>query len=130
VKGEKMLSRNDVDFHYKLVVAVRTDLKLSAGKTAVQVAHAAVSCAVQCLQKEKKKFSSWMDEGQRKIVVRVKNLEELHALREDARRNGLITSLIADAGLTEIPAGTVTCVGIGPAENQEIDTVTGNLPLL
>ena len=125
-----MLSRNDVDFQYKLVVAVRTDLKLSAGKTAVQVAHAAVSCAVQCLQKEKKKFSSWMDEGQRKIVVRVKNLEELHALREDARRNGLITSLIADAGLTEIPAGTVTCVGIGPAENQEIDTVTGNLPLL
>ncbi len=125
-----MLSRDDVDFHYKLVVAVRTDLKLSAGKTAVQVAHAAVSCAVQCLQKEKKKFSSWMDEGQRKIVVRVKNLEELHSLREEARRNGLITSLIADAGLTEIPAGTVTCVGIGPAENQEIDTVTGNLPLL
>ena len=125
-----MLSRDDVDFHYKLVVAVRTDLKLSAGKTAVQVAHAAVSCAVQCLQKEKKKFSSWMDEGQRKIVVRVKNLEELHSLREEARRNGLITSLIADAGLTEIPAGTVTCVGIGPAENQEIDIVTGHLPLL
>ncbi|MCL4317475.1 MAG: peptidyl-tRNA hydrolase Pth2 [Candidatus Thermoplasmatota archaeon] len=125
-----MLSRNDVDFQYKLVVAVRTDLKLSAGKTAVQVAHAAVSCAVQCLQKEKKKFSSWMDEGQRKIVVRVKNLEELHSLREEARRNGLITSLIADAGLTEIPAGTVTCVGIGPAENQEIDIVTGHLPLL
>ena len=51
-------------------------------------------------------------------------------VRENARGRGLVTSLVADAGLTEVPPGTVTCLGIGPAENGEIDPVTGSLQLL
>ncbi len=117
-------------FQYKLVVAVRTDLKLSPGKMAVQVAHAAVGCAVECREGNRKIFDAWLKEGQRKIVVRVKSVSELHLLREAARARGLMTSLVADAGLTEVPPGTVTCLGIGPAKNMEIDPLTGGLQLL
>ncbi len=117
-------------FQYKLVVVVRSDLKLSPGKMAVQVAHAAVGCALQCREGNRKTFDAWLKEGQRKVVVRIKSLSELHMIRENARGRGLVTSLVADAGLTEVPPGTVTCLGIGPAENDEIDPVTGSLQLL
>ncbi|MBA3044339.1 peptidyl-tRNA hydrolase, partial [archaeon] len=55
---------------YKLAVAVRNDLKLSKGKTAVQVAHASVICALKAKKENRKWFKSWYNEGQRKIVVK------------------------------------------------------------
>ena len=43
---------------------------------------------------------------------------------------GLPVFLVADAGRTVIPSGTVTCLGIGPAPDQVIAPVTGALKLL
>jgi PTH2 family peptidyl-tRNA hydrolase len=117
-------------FDYKLVVAVRTDLKLSKGKLAVQVAHASVDCALRAKEKKRDVFGAWSFEGQKKVVVKVKNLDELIELKKAAEKHGLITCLIQDAGLTEVAPGTKTCLGIGPAPAPEIDKVTGDLPLM
>ena len=122
-------SRNS-RFGYKLVVVVRNDLGISHGKMAAQVAHAAVSCALECRKGRKEWFDEWYAEGQRKVVLKAKSEDELHALEREARSRKLTTALIADAGLTEVPPGTVTCLGIGPAPEGEIDRVTGSLPLL
>jgi len=35
-----------------------------------------------------------------------------------------------DLGLSQIPSGTKTVLGLGPAPNNLIDQVTGDLPLL
>ena len=99
---------------YKMVIAVRKDLGISPGKTAVQVAHAAVDCSMKAKKKATKWFRQWYEEGQRKVAVKVESLEDLQDLEALARREGLITSMIRDAGLTQIPPGTVTCLGIGP----------------
>ena len=115
---------------YKLAVAVRNDLKLSKGKIAVQVAHASVSCALKAKKENKKWFKSWYNEGQRKIVVKAENLETLYELKSLAEKKKLSTSLVEDAGLTEIPSGTITCLGIGPGPENIIDEVTGKLALL
>jgi PTH2 family peptidyl-tRNA hydrolase len=32
--------------------------------------------------------------------------------------------------MTEIPPGTVTALGLGPAKNEELDRITGTLSLL
>lgn len=117
-------------FLYKLVVAVRTDLRLSPGKMAVQVAHAAVSCSMQSREKNRRVFDAWYGEGQKKVVVRVKSVEDLYMLRDTARVKRLTCCLIADAGLTEIPPGTVTCLGIGPAKERDVDPITGELALM
>lgn len=119
----------DQEFKNKLVVVVRTDLKLSPGKLAVQVAHAAVSCSLECRKKNERWFKAWYSEGQKKVVVKVKELPELFELKQTAEELRLTTSLIEDAGLTEVPPGTITCLGIGPGPNAEIDKVTGKLPL-
>jgi PTH2 family peptidyl-tRNA hydrolase len=117
-------------FVYKLVVVTRSDLKLSAGKTAVQVAHAAVSCALSSKKHDPDTFREWYEEGQRKVVVKVPDLKAMYELKAQAEDLGLVTSLIQDAGLTEIPAGTVTVLGIGPAKDRDVDRVTGHLSLL
>ena len=115
---------------YKLVVVTRGDLNLSAGKLAVQVAHASVNCAMECRQKHIKWYNQWFTEGQKKVVVTVPNLVELKKLQKKAHHNNLIACMVQDAGLTEIPEGTVTCLGIGPGPNDQIDRITGQLPLL
>lgn len=115
---------------YKLVIVVRDDLKLSTGKLAVQVAHAAVNCAFSTKKDHSKWYTSWHREGQKKVVVRCFDLEQLHELNHQAKGKHLATSLITDAGLTEVPPGTVTCLGIGPGPNEIVDSITGELKLL
>lgn len=120
----------DEGFTHKLVVVTRKNLKLSPGKLAAQVAHAAVECALKAQEREPRTFKKWMGEGQKKVVVKVDTEKDFYALKEAAEDFGLPTALIQDAGHTEIPAGTVTVLGIGPGPNERVDAVTGALALL
>ena len=117
------------EMKFKLVVVIREDLEMSPGKLAAQVAHAAVTCALNAKAKTPKWFSEWYAEGQKKVVLRVRDLDDLRALDEKARRANLTHAVIADAGLTELPPDTPTCLGIGPAPEGEVDRITGSLPL-
>ncbi len=118
------------NFEYKQVIIFRKDLNLSKGKIAAQAGHAAVSSAMEARIHNKNWYKAWIMEGQRKIAVKVKNEKELLKFKEYAVDLGLPNSLIVDKGLTEIPAGTITCLGIGPAPSEKIDRLTGELKLL
>jgi PTH2 family peptidyl-tRNA hydrolase len=113
----------------KVVIVVRLDLDISRGKTAVQVAHAAVMCALESRVKAKPWFDRWMDGGQRKVVVKAQDLKQLRELHARAEREGLVSVLVQDAGLTEVEPGTTTVLGVGPAPDAVVDKVTGGLPL-
>lgn len=113
----------------KMVIVVRDDLEMSTGKLAAQVAHAAVTCALEAKARNAKWFFEWYGEGQRKVVLRAKDLDELRFLKDKASRAGLPLTMISDAGMTELPPNTTTCLGIGPAPEGIIDTITGSLPL-
>jgi len=119
-----------MDFEYKMVIVARRDLSLSPGKLAVQVAHAAVACAFDTKKHNSKWFNKWQNEGGKKAVVVVDSLDDFVPLKKRAERFGIVTYVVVDAGRTEIPAGTKTVLGIGPAPNNIIDQVTGDLPLL
>jgi peptidyl-tRNA hydrolase, PTH2 family len=109
----------------KQVIAVRTDLKMGKGKIAAQTAHAAVSAADNSRYK-----GDWLAQGQRKTVVKVSGEKELLDVLRRAREAHLPSTLIEDAGHTQVEPGTKTCVGIGPAPEGEIDRITGALKLL
>ncbi|MDI6846628.1 MAG: peptidyl-tRNA hydrolase Pth2 [Candidatus Bathyarchaeia archaeon] len=118
------------EFRYKQIIVFRFDLKMSAGKIAAQAGHAAVSAAEEARKRCKEWWKAWIKEGQCKIAVKVESEKELIDLEKQARELVLPCALIIDRGLTEIPPGTITCLGIGPAPAEKIDKITGMLPLL
>jgi PTH2 family peptidyl-tRNA hydrolase len=112
---------------YKQCIVLRGDLKLSKGKAAVQAAHAALLSYEHASMRAKKR---WKEQGQKKVALKVQSLESLYNIQDEAEKMSLPCALVADAGLTEIPPGTVTALGIGPAPAAEIDKVTKHLDLL
>jgi PTH2 family peptidyl-tRNA hydrolase len=118
------------DFSFKQVIVVRTDIKMSKGKIAAQVGHAALSASEYARKNRPEWWSSWIKEGQCKIAVKIKSEQEFLDLERKARNAGLPTALIIDRGLTELPPETMTCLGVGPAPSDKVDTITGNLSLL
>ncbi len=117
-------------FSFKQVIAVRNDIKMGKGKLAAQVAHAAVASALETKTKNPEWFREWWNEGQAKIVVKVKDEEELRRLGKQAEELKITSSLIVDRGLTQLEPGTITCIGLGPAPSTLIDRITGHLKLL
>ncbi len=115
---------------YKQVILVRHDLKLPKGKLAAQVAHASSEAVLRSLSNNKDAVKVWRNDGQKKVVLRVDSLEEMYHYNQEAKDTGITTALITDAGKTCIAPGTVTALGIGPDDEEKIDTITGKLKML
>ena len=119
-----------MDFEYKMVIVTRKDLKLSPGKLSVQVAHAAVTCALETKKIMPDWFNKWQREGGKKAVVRVDSEKDFYPLKEKAKELDIFAYIVTDAGYTEVPADTKTVLGLGPAPSNVIDRITGHLSLL
>lgn len=114
----------------KQVIVVRSDLNLGKGKLAGQVAHAAVSGYQMVSRMAPEIAGHWENEGQKKVVVKVKGEKELFELFEKMKDARIPVSLIKDAGLTQIDPGTATCFAAGPWGEGELDKFTKELKLL
>jgi PTH2 family peptidyl-tRNA hydrolase len=117
-------------FEHKMVILVRNDLKMTKGKIAAQVGHAAVNCALSIKKKDPKEFDRWMLSGQAKVVLKVSSEKELFEFKAIADAQNLNNSVICDAGRTQLEPGTTTCLGIGPAASSTLDKITGELKML
>ncbi|XP_022157533.1 peptidyl-tRNA hydrolase 2, mitochondrial isoform X2 [Momordica charantia] len=121
---------NDGDQELKLVLVVRQDLKMGSGKIASQCAHAATGLYAELMQSHRNLLRQWELCGQPKIVVTCKNQHEMNKLKDAADNIGLPTFVVADAGRTQVSAGSKTVLAIGPGPKASVDAVTGKLRLL
>ncbi|XP_044738639.1 peptidyl-tRNA hydrolase 2, mitochondrial-like isoform X4 [Chrysoperla carnea] len=119
----------DGDGEYKMVLAIRTDLKMGKGKVATQCSHAAILAYQQALRIDPKILKEWEYAGQKKITVKIDSEKEMLELQQKARAIGILTSIVRDAGRTQVAPGSKTVLAIGPASNDLIDQVTGDLKL-
>jgi PTH2 family peptidyl-tRNA hydrolase len=114
----------------KMVIAVRSDLDMGKGKIAGQVAHAAVALILDH-PIYSRIINEWYEQdNQTKVIVKVNSLDELLELEKNAIDNGFRTKIIHDMGKTQIVANTITCLGIGPDESEDMDRISKHLKLL
>ncbi len=118
---------HEPEFRFKQCLIIRHDVKMSCGKRCAQAGHASIG-AYNAADKSLRK--AWLAEGQKKVVLRADNERTLFELKVIAERAGIPASLVQDAGMTEIPPGTITALGLGPAKSEDLDKITGSLSLL
>ncbi|XP_062583383.1 probable peptidyl-tRNA hydrolase 2 [Saccostrea cucullata] len=120
-----------VDF-YKMVFVVNSELDMGVGKTAAQVAHAALGLHRTLLddpQKYGQMLMSWEQFGETKIVTKGDNTAQLMSLAEKASNLDLPHYIVHDAGKTQIPSGSTTVLAI-MGNLEVVDSITGSLKLL
>jgi len=136
----------------KQVIVIRKDLNMRKGKIAAQAAHASMAVLLDRMGVKyyyhrleddtayghedwilsvdrDSPMWEWLNGPFTKIVVYVDSEEELLNVYDKAA--GLPRSLIRDKGFTEFHGVlTYTAVAIGPHYSEDVDKITGDLPLL
>lgn len=112
----------------KLVLLVRTDIKMTKGKACAQCSHAAVRACQVAHRYAPQKLRAWLGQGQKKITLKVTE-QELSDLMSKLYRTNITCGKIQDAGHTQVDPGTVTVGFVGPWDEDELDEITGHLKL-
>ncbi|KAL0372142.1 UNVERIFIED_CONTAM: putative peptidyl-tRNA hydrolase 2 [Sesamum calycinum] len=105
------------DEELKMVLVVRQDLKMGSGKVASQCAHAATGIYSELMYSHRSLLRQWetlwatknscyMQESARNV--------SRNKLKDAAESIGLPTFTVADAGRTQVSAGSKTVLAIGP----------------
>lgn len=118
-------SGEEVHEECKMVLVVRTDLKMGKGKTAAQCGHATLGAYKRAVKHTPNFVRAWETYGQAKITLKVDNEEVLHEIAQKAQEMGIAAYIVEDAGRTQIAAGSRTVLGLGPAPVSIIDQLTG-----
>lgn len=110
----------------KQAIVARRDLGMGEGKLAAQVAHASLSAYQDAGRRAR---TEWKGSGQKKVVLGGDSESQLFELADSADTEGLPYAIVRDAGHTELDPGTVTALAVGPARDESVDRVTGELSL-
>lgn len=136
----------------KQVIVIRKDLNMRKGKMCSQAAHASMkvlldnlagrrlfytddaekeACRDVFVYEPRSAWDDWLNGIFTKITVSVDGEDALISVYKLALIAKLPAALIQDVGKTEFNGvPTFTAVAIGPAWADEIDPITGKLPLL
>lgn len=111
----------------KQIILIRIDLKMGKGKMIAQGAHASCEAVFKA---NKKLVKNWRNLGMKKIALKVDSISQIEDLVKKAENLNIVTSIICDAGKTQVDPGTITCAAIGPGPENLIDKITSELKLL
>lgn len=129
----------------KQIIVIRKDLNMRKGKIAAQAAHASLGRFTQYAEFTIDPFtkkrsmiipiteedSIWLENSFTKICVYVNSEDELLDLDKKVKERNIPCYLIQDNGVTEFNGiKTYTSLSIGPWWSNELNELTGNLPLL
>lgn len=105
------------------------ELKLTKGKMAAQASHASLGSYKLAKAKYPELVEEWESEGEKKVTVYVEKEKDLLELYNKIPKD-IPRIIIRDAGRTQLEPGTITCLGLGPYHDGELDKYTGKLKLV
>ena len=118
---------------------MRKDLGMRKGKMIALGAHASLRVLLERGVANEDRYTiemtpamkAWMTGRFTKVCVSVDSEQALDDIVVRAKAAGVPYALIVDAGQTEFHGvPTKTCCAVGPAWVDEVDAITGSLPLL
>ena len=125
----------------QVLVMRKMDKGCRTGKYCAQAAHASLGSVFSLGKFSEDRMSfvldvsnpfvyEWIIGRFTKAVVYVETDDELVEIYTQAKKAGIATAIITDAGLTEFNGvPTLTAVGVGPDNVDLIDKITGHLKL-
>ena len=134
---ENVEARKNQEDPIVMYLIVRESLGMGMGKTAAQCAHASqmlqmkfdwaeMSNDASVLTAKHKTFQAWIDSSFRKVVLKAddKEWEKIKSEYKDS------LVLVVDAGLTEIPSGSETVIGLWTMYKSEASKTIKKLQVL
>ncbi|KAF0984760.1 hypothetical protein FDP41_000659 [Naegleria fowleri] len=124
----------------KMTLLVRGDLNMGKGKMCAQCGHASLGAHRAIHQRVKKNpkneqykehlrwLNKWHHFGAAKVALRV-DANQMKHYESEAKKKGLPTYRVLDAGKTQVEPGTATVVAIGPCPARLLE-FTKDLKLL
>jgi PTH2 family peptidyl-tRNA hydrolase len=113
-----------------MYLIVRESLGMSPGKLAAQCSHATQILLVNYFNhqlKMKDTFTQWLQTNCRKVVLSATEKDWLKLRAEFVPTQGIV---VTDAGLTEIPSGSETVLGLYPMHKSQRTKILKWLPAL
>ncbi|MEX3984277.1 aminoacyl-tRNA hydrolase [Paraburkholderia sp. EG287A] len=133
------MSNEERSYPNKQVIVMRKDLNMRKGKMVAQGSHASMAAVLSrgdeiggaiCIPLDSD-IGPWLQGRFAKVCVSVSSEAELQAVFEKGRASGLPCAIIKDSGFTEFHGvPTLTAAAIGPGPVEQVDAITGHLPLL
>ncbi|MCL5440342.1 MAG: peptidyl-tRNA hydrolase Pth2 [Candidatus Marsarchaeota archaeon] len=114
----------------KQVIIIRADVKMGRGKIAAQASHASLMSYFAVEKIDSDVASKWLEEGEKKIILKIEGEREMVDLYKRLKSEKIPCVMVIDAGLTEVPPGTKTAIGIGPWYEDKVNKFTAVLKLL
>ena len=115
---------------YKMVLCVNQELSMGKGKIAAQCCHAAVGCYKRARKQCPAAVTAWENTGCAKVALKCPTQEGLEDIAVRALAKGIPCYYVADAGRTQIAAGSRTVLGLGPAPVSVFEGVSDHLKLM
>lgn len=116
-----MLQPTKIFQNMKQMIIVNETLNLSKEKLAVQMAQASTGAYIEANRTDRK---IWLQAGKPQIILKALNEDDLEDFLLKAERLKLPICRIKDTDLGASNADAITCLGIGPATNAQIDQLT------
>ncbi|GBG33535.1 Peptidyl-tRNA hydrolase 2, mitochondrial [Hondaea fermentalgiana] len=134
-EDEEDEEEDDEEEPLKQVMVVRTDLSMKKGKIAAQCCHASLGAfrrasSPRASETWRTWLRRWLIIGQTKVAVKCQSEAELEEVAQTAQMNQVPFYLVADAGRTQIAAGSRTVCAVGPAPVSVVDAICGQFKLL
>ena len=107
----------------KVVVGIRTDMKLNLPEMASCLSDIVIKTVVNSVINKSPYIGSWIHQGQTKVCTKVQNQQMMDSLIQKAEENNVIHETLEYKG-------QIAAFVAGPAPIEQVDLVTSHLKLL
>ncbi|MFX0092590.1 MAG: peptidyl-tRNA hydrolase [Candidatus Hodarchaeota archaeon] len=127
IRGKREKTPKERD--YKQALIFSRHVQFTKAEMAKCAAWLAIASANEVKTKQAPIFQQWSRMGQKKVVLRVENVEQLEKIEEECKKRKIVV-LRAPTSLLEGKNEELYALGIGPQNENVINQVVGHLKLI